>query len=229
MTLPPTDSTPVNSAPGHTVKEQWQRCMTEMPLVAILRGVTPSEVLDVACVLVEAGLRIIEVPLNSPKPFESIEILADHFTGNVMIGAGTVLKSVDVSATVAAGGKLIVAPNLNADVAATTIESGCIYCPGVATPTEAFSAIEQGANDLKLFPAEMITPSVVKAFRAVLPLETGVLAVGGITPQNINAYLDVGCSGFGIGSALYKPGKSLRAIEQDAKNFIGVMPNSPLA
>ncbi len=197
--------------------------MDELPLVAILRGVKPEEVLSVGQVLLDAGFKIVEVPLNSPQPFESIRILADNLGSELLVGAGTVLNADDVSRTIAAGGKLIVAPNFNQAVANAAVASASIYCPGVATPTEAFNAIDSGATALKLFPAEMITPSVVKAMRSVLPLQINLLAVGGITAENMRVYLDAGCAGFGIGSALYKPGKSLTEIEQSAKGFVAAL------
>ena len=134
-------------------------------------------------------------------------------------GAGTVLSADDVSKTIDAGGSLVVAPNLNKSVANAAVEAGAIYCPGVATPTEAFSAVELGAQALKLFPAEMITPAVVKAMCAVLPQDIDLLAVGGITPLNMQPYLEAGCTGFGIGSALYKHGKSVAEIERSAAEF----------
>lgn len=203
-----------------SLAERWQRCIEKMPLVAILRGITPEEVVPVGKALVESGFSIIEVPLNSPQPYESIGKLVDQFGGSIIVGAGTVLCADDVSKTIDAGGSLVVAPNLNESVATSAVDAGAIYCPGVATPTEAFKALEFGAQALKLFPAEMITPTVVKAMRAVLPQDLDLLAVGGITPVNMPPYLKAGCTGFGIGSALYKPGKSIAEIELSAVEFV---------
>ncbi len=203
-----------------SASEHWKQCLNDLPLVAILRGVTPEDVLSVGQVLLDTGFKIVEVPLNSPHPFASISKLKNRFGSDLLIGAGTVLNGDDVNKTVEAGGRLIVAPNFNQAVAAEAVQSSCVYCPGVATPTEAFNAIDSGATALKLFPAEMITPAVVKAMSAVLPLRINMLAVGGITPDNMQTYLEAGCAGFGIGSALYKPGKSLVEIEYSAKRFV---------
>lgn len=200
--------------------QRWQTSMDTLPLIAILRGLTPSEALDVGSVLIESGFRLLEVPLNSPDPFHSIELLAREFGTRAIIGAGTVLESGDVTRTVNAGGNLIIAPNLDLHVAATAVEKKTLYCPGIATPSEAFTALNAGATAVKLFPAELITPVVVKAMRAVLPPESCLLPVGGITPENMKPYEDAGANGFGIGSALYKSGKSLGEMKRDADQFV---------
>lgn len=205
--------------------DQWQHCFKELPLVAILRGIRPEEVLSVGQVLADAGFRIVEVPLNSPEPYESIRLLSEKFGSQLIVGAGTVLNVEHVKSTVASGGRLIVAPNFNATVAAAALESAAVYCPGVATPTEAFNALDSGASALKLFPAEMISPAIVKAMRAVLPDDINLLPVGGITPENISAFMQAGCTGFGIGSALYKPGKHLTEIKRSAIRFIAALEN----
>jgi len=203
-----------------SLTERWQCCIETMPLIAILRGITPEEVVPVGKALIDSGFSIIEVPLNSPQPFVSIRKLADEFGSSVVVGAGTVLSADDVSKTIDAGGSVVVAPNLNESVATAVVDAGVIYCPGIATPTEAFNAVGLGASALKLFPAELITPTVVKAMCAVLPQNINLLGVGGITPVNMQPYLEAGCSGFGIGSALYKPGKSIAEIERSAAEFV---------
>ncbi|MBK0394051.1 2-dehydro-3-deoxy-6-phosphogalactonate aldolase [Ramlibacter algicola] len=189
------------------------------PLVAILRGLTPAEAVPVGRALVDAGFRIIEVPLNSPDPHASIAALAQAFP-QACIGAGTVLHRTAVGSVQAAGGTLVVAPNINPDVVIEARELGIASLPGVATPTEAFTALEAGATGLKLFPAEMMGPSVVKAWRAVLPKDTLLLPVGGITPERLAPYLDAGADGFGIGSALYQPGIAIDELTRRAQAFM---------
>lgn len=201
-----------------TVK-RWQDCIDQMPLIAILRGVTHQEVLGVAECVISAGFTTLEVPLNSPEPLKSIELLAHEFGDTAMIGAGTVLSAKDASRAIDAGSAVVIAPNLNPAVARVTLDGNSVYCPGVATPTEAFTAIEYGATALKLFPAELISPAVVKAMKAVLPDTTDLFAVGGIEHGSMQVYLDAGVKGFGIGSALYKPGRSLADIEKSARLF----------
>ena len=204
------------------LQHQWQQCVESLPLIAILRGLQPSESLQVAEVLIEAGFDIIEVPLNSPDPLQSITTLASAFGNDAIIGAGTVLTAEQVEQTVEAGGRLIVAPDLNEEVAhrVTQLATESIYCPGVATPSEAFRAIRIGASGLKLFPAEMITPAVVKSMCAVLPVGTRLFPVGGINPDNMSGYMAAGATGFGIGSALYKPGKSIAELKTSAVHFV---------
>ncbi len=197
----------------------WQQRFAALPLVAILRGITPDQATATAEVLVDAGFGIIEVPLNSPEPFESISMIGQHLPG-VLVGAGTVLTAEDVANTVEAGGRLIVAPNLSEAVAKAAQHHHAAYVPGVATPSEAFNALALGADALKLFPAELITPAVVKAMRAVLPTNTQLLPVGGITPDNLGAYRSAGANGFGLGSALFTHDKSLDDIRQSADAFV---------
>lgn len=200
--------------------------MEQLPLVAILRGLESSEAIAVGTTLVEAGFRIIEVPLNSPDAFESVRLLANSVGNDAIIGTGTVLQSEDVELTVHSGGKLIVAPNFDKAVAAEAIRNNALYCPGVATPTEAFGALQAGAHALKLFPAEAIAPSAVTAMRAVLPTACQLLPVGGITPDNMPDYMAAGANGFGIGSALFKPGKTLSDLRTDAERFVATMNSS---
>jgi 2-dehydro-3-deoxyphosphogalactonate aldolase len=193
--------------------------LSHIPLVAVLRGIQPHEALAVGEALTGTGWMPIEVPLNSPDPLKSIAILADKFP-QALIGAGTVLTPDEVRNVHAAGGQLIVSPNFNPAVVREAVRLGLVCLPGVTTPTEAFAALEAGAAGLKLFPAEMIPPAVVRALRAVLPTEARVLPVGGITPENMGGYLAAGASGFGIGSALYKPGVSAEQVRARAQNFI---------
>jgi 2-dehydro-3-deoxyphosphogalactonate aldolase len=181
------------------------------PLIAILRGITPAEALDVGSAIVEAGWTIIEVPLNSPQALLSIEILAREFP-QMLVGAGTVLTPSQVREVGAAGGRLIVSPNADDEVIAEARQLGLVCLPGVATPTEAFAALRAGATGLKLFPAEMLPPTVVKAWRAVIPEAVALLPVGGISAANIGAYCAAGASGFGIGGSLYRSGVSAAQV-----------------
>lgn len=192
----------------------------ELPLIAILRGVTPDEVLPVGAALYDAGFRIIEVPLNSPTPLESIRRLSSALGSKALIGAGTVLKASHVKHVVEAGGKIILSPNIHPDVVVATKSAGILSVPGVATPTEAFNAIESGADALKLFPAEQMGPHIVKAWKAVLPKDIPVIAVGGVTTDNMSDYLAAGVHGFGLGSALYKPGLEAERVRANAEFFI---------
>lgn len=185
----------------------WTDAFSNCPLVAILRGIRPDEAEAVVAGLVEAGFTLIEVPLNSPDPFETIARLARRFGDHAVIGAGTVLDPAQAEAVHAAGGRLIVAPNFAPEVAKAARRLGLIYGPGVVTPSEAFAALAAGADFLKLFPAEMIPPAVVKALRAVLPAEVRLLPVGGIEADNMASYRSAGASGFGLGSSLYRAGR----------------------
>ena len=192
--------------------------MRRLPLVAILRGVAPHEVLPIGRALVDAGWALIEVPLNSPCALESIEALAAACP-EALVGAGTVLSAGAVREVQAAGGQMIVAPNFNPAVVKEAQRRGLTCIPGVATPSEAFAALDAGATALKLFPAEMVLPAGVKALRAVLDASILVLPVGGITPDNMAAYRAAGADGFGIGSALYKPGLDASAVARNAARF----------
>ena len=197
----------------------WRQTFRAVPLIAILRGVSPKECIEVAQALFDEGFEVLEVPLNSPDPYESIGLLTAAFPEK-FIGAGTVLSVDQVARCVDVNCKLIVTPNFNPAVAREVKDADMIYCPGVATPTEAFMAIEAGAHGLKLFPAELVKPSVVKAMRAVLPQSTDLIPVGGIAPGNMGDFIDAGANGFGIGSALYKPGKTLSTIRESARLFL---------
>lgn len=189
-------------------------------IIAILRGITLDEVAGVGDALYEAGIRIVEVPLNSPEPLRSITALAARFQGRMIVGAGTVLDTASVDRVSSAGGQISVSPDCNPAVIARAIERGLVPLPGVFTPTEAFTAVRAGARHLKLFPAEAASPVTVKAWKAVLPREVRVYAVGGVTPANMKAWADAGCSGFGIGSNIYKPGMSAEDVGSAARGFV---------
>jgi 2-dehydro-3-deoxyphosphogalactonate aldolase len=193
-----------------------QRC----PLVAILRGIRPDEVEAIGAVLVEIGFAIIEVPLNSPEPILSIRRLAERFGDRALIGAGTVTEARQVADIAGAGGRLVVMPHGDPAIIRRSKAAGLIALPGFATPTEAFAALAAGADGLKLFPAEASPPTVLKAMKAVLPPAVPVLPVGGIAPEKMAAYWQVGARGFGLGSALYAPGMSADAVRGRAAAFI---------
>jgi 2-dehydro-3-deoxyphosphogalactonate aldolase len=194
--------------------------LAQCPIAAILRGVTPAEIDRVGDALVEAGVTIIEVPLNSPNPFESIKRLAARHGARALIGAGTVLEVADVARLKEAGGRLVVAPNFDADVVRAAKGAGLATLPGVMTPSEGFAALRAGADGLKLFPAEIIPPAVFKAWRAVFPADTLMLAVGGVGVDNLKSYAEAGASGYGIGSALYKPGRPAVEIGKLARALV---------
>lgn len=193
--------------------------LKQKPLVAILRGIQPREVIDIADVLVDSGFSIIEVPLNSPDPLKSITLLADKFEEKILIGAGTVLQKSDVKDAKSAGARLVVTPHANSDVIASAKDLELICIPGFATPTEAFSMINLGADALKLFPAEGALPKVLKSINAVLPRSIPILPVGSITPEKMRPYIIAGASGFGLGSALYKAGASIKDVLEKVKKF----------
>jgi 2-dehydro-3-deoxyphosphogalactonate aldolase len=189
------------------------------PLVAILRGVKPEECLEIGHTLVDAGFRIIEVPLNSPEPFESIALLARELGEQALIGAGTVTSAQHVDEVAQAGGRLIVMPHSDAKVVVEAKALRLAALPGFATPTEAFAMLEAGADGLKLFPAEANPPRVLKAVRAVLPRDVPILPVGSITVENMSEYWAAGANGFGLGSALYKPGATAAQVGKSAAKF----------
>ena len=198
---------------------QFHAHMDSLPLMAILRGLKPEEAFDVGQAIVNAGFHILEVPLNSPDPLRSIQILAAAFP-HALVGAGTVTTAQQVRDIKAAGGQLIISPHLDDNVVCEDVNLGLISLPGVATPSEAFKAIALGAHGLKLFPAEMISPAVVKSMRAVLPKHIRLIPVGGIGTHNMANYRNSGASGFGIGSALFAPGKSAQAVGESAAAFV---------
>lgn len=196
-----------------------RNALAQTPLVAILRGIAPIEAPHIGQALWDAGFRILEVPLNSPQPFESIAALRKALP-DALIGAGTVLSVDQVQQLKAVGGQLVIAPNFNPAVLSAAKQAGMLAIPGVATPTEAFAALAAGADAIKLFPAEMISPAALKAMRAVLPRDALLLPVGGIGAANMAAYWTAGANGFGIGSSLYSPGKAISDIQCDAIELI---------
>ena len=186
----------------------FKRYFRECPLIAIIRGVKPDEAEATAHALYEGGIRIIEVPLNSPDPLTSIRSIADALGDRALIGAGTVVDLEDVERVKSAGGQLVVAPNTNPRIVSATVAAGLASLPGFFTPSEAFTALACGATAIKLFPAEAASPTVLKAMRAVLPKEATIIMVGGITPESIRGWTEAGADGFGLGGGLYKPGQS---------------------
>lgn len=202
--------------PAQSLRTHLDRC----PLIAILRGVTPGEVEGIAGALIEAGIAIIEVPLNSPDPLTSIERAARRFGGDALIGAGTVLSVADVRSVKEAGGRIIVSPNTDIDVIAASVDAGLVSSPGYFTPSEGFAALKAGAHALKLFPAEAATPAVVKAQRAVLPKNVPLLVVGGVNATTMQPWIDAGASGFGLGSGIYKPGQTPAEVAAQARAYI---------
>jgi 2-dehydro-3-deoxyphosphogalactonate aldolase len=202
-----------------TVEAELKSAIARCPLVAILRGVRPEEVEAIAEALVDAGFSMIEVPLNSPEPLESIRRLVRRFGANVLVGAGTVLTPADVARVRDTGARLVISPNVDSSVIAATVDANMISLPGYFTPSEAFTAIGAGATGLKLFPAEAASPAVLKAQRAVLPASVPIFAVGGITPEGIAAWSGA-CEGFGLGSALYKPGVTPHEVGSRAQVFV---------
>lgn len=205
-------STPIASS-------QLVQALAACPLVAILRGLPVADACAIGHAVFNAGFRIIEVPLNSPSPFLSIQSIAKQHP-LALVGAGTVLRVEDVERVQAAGGNLVISPNFNPQVVRKAVELGMVCMPGVMTASEAFAALDAGAHALKIFPAEMASPAVINALRAVLPSHAIVLPVGGITPDNMAAYCAAGASGFGIGSALYKPNQSATITQLNASQFI---------
>lgn len=197
-----------------------EQALQRLPLVAILRGVRADEAEAVGEALVDAGFALIEVPLNSPSPLDSIARLQRRFGGRCLIGAGTVLRADEVAAVAATGAGLIVAPNADPAVIRAAKAQGLICLPGVATPSEAFAALAAGADALKAFPAEGLPPAVIKAWRAVLPKDRAILPVGGIEPASMAAYRAAGATGFGLGSALYQPGRTPEDIAARARAFV---------
>ena len=206
-----------------TAQELFDRAFAECPLIAIIRGVTPDECEAVGDALFEGGIRIIEVPLNSPDPLASIERLSSKLGDKALIGAGTVLQPDQVLDVARAGGRLIVSPAVNADVIRTSVAAGLYSCPGYFTPSEAICALDSGAHALKLFPAEGASPVVLKAHRAVLPKTVRLIVVGGIGPATMGAWLSAGADGFGLGSALYKPGQSPEETLASARAIVAAL------
>ena len=207
---------PAPYAPHAGLAAAFELC----PLIAILRGVTPADAADHGLALYEAGFRIMEVPLNSPQPFDSIAAIRKALPADAIVGAGTVLHPDYVAQVKNAGGELIVMPHSDGDVVRAAKAQGLACSPGVATPNEAFIALKNGADVLKMFPAEQLGAHVVKAWRAVIAVQVPLVPVGGISPDNMGPFLTAGANGFGLGSALYKPGQNAATTASDAKAFI---------
>jgi 2-dehydro-3-deoxyphosphogalactonate aldolase len=201
-------------------KEELRRRLDQCPLVAIIRGITPDEAEEVAEAIVDAGISMVEVPLNSPQPFDSIGRIVRRVGDRALVGAGTVLDAEDVRRVGDCGGGLIVSPNTRPDVIRAAAQAGMVSLPGFFTPTEAFEAIAAGATGLKLFPAEAATPKVVSAQLAVIPRDIPLLVVGGIAPDNMQPWLAAGAVGFGLGSGLYKPGRSAAETGERARAYV---------
>lgn len=202
-----------------TNRERFADYLSPLPLVAVLRGITPAETPSIAQALVDEGFRILEVPLNSPQPFESIGMLAKRHGDRCLVGAGTVVDAQDVARVRAAGGRLIVMPHADVAVVHEAKRQAMMCVPGVATPTEAFAALAAGADALKLFPAEAMVPAVLRAWRAVLPASALVLPVGGIRADSMAPWWAEGAAGFGTGSNLYKPGADVVHVQATAKAY----------
>ena len=202
------------------MSEHIRDYLRQCPLVAIIRGVTPDDCEAIGAAAFEAGIRIIEVPLNSPDPLASIRKLATSLGDRALIGAGTVLDPGQVAEVKEAGGRLIVAPSTDPAVIRAAVAAGLVSCPGYFTPSEAFAAIDAGAHALKLFPAEAATPAVLRAQKAVLPHDVPVIVVGGVKPDTMRPWLEAGADGFGLGSGLYKPGQSPAETADKARAYV---------
>lgn len=201
------------------MKQWFDKC----PLIAILRGVRPDEVLGIAAALEAAGVVIVEVPLNSPQPLESIRLLAEHFGDRMLVGAGTVMTPAQVHEIAAVGGKVIVTPHADPELVRTAKSLGLLAAPGFFTPAEAFSLLRAGADAIKLFPAEAANPAALKGIRAILPPGTLVVPVGGITPENIPEWMAAGAAGFGIASSIYKPGDTAEVVSRKAAALVAAL------
>lgn len=206
-----------------TAEKLFDKAFAQCPLIAIIRGVTPDACEAIGEALFEGGIRIIEVPLNSPDPLASIARLSRKFGDDALIGAGTVLRPDQVAGVAQAGGRLIVSPSVNTDVIRASVAAGLFSCPGYFTPSEAFAALDAGAHALKLFPAEGASPAFVKAQRAVLPRDVRLIVVGGIGPENMDPWLKAGANGFGLGSGIYKPGQTPEQTLARARAFVAAL------
>jgi len=202
------------------LNSRFAEAMAKLPLAAILRGIRPDEATPILMALIDAGFHIIETPLNSPQPFETIRLMRLVAPKDALIGAGTVRTESEVAAVAEAGGDLIVMPHADVAIVKAAKARGLIALPGVATPTEAFAALDAGADALKAFPAEMIQPAILKAWRAVIPADVPILPVGGIAPASMAPYVAAGADGFGLGSALYKPGDGAKKVAENAAAFV---------
>ena len=205
--------------PDTPLHARFETALSALPLIAILRGIKPFDAGPIAVALHAAGFRFIEVPLNSPDPFDSIARMRRALPADALVGAGTVLRAHDIERVQAAGGELVVMPHGDPAVIRAAKQAGLVCIPGAMTPTEAFAALDAGADALKLFPAELISPRIVKAMRAVLPNAVRLFAVGGVTPDTMAAYVHAGATGFGLGSALYSAGASAERVGAQARRF----------
>jgi 2-dehydro-3-deoxyphosphogalactonate aldolase len=203
-----------------SAKELLKRYLDECPLIAIIRGVTPDEAEAIGDAIFEGGIRIVEVPLNSPDPLKSIERLADRLGDRALVGAGTVLRAEQVQQVKDVGGRIIVSPDTNVEVISAAAEAGLVSSPGYFTPSEAFAALRAGAHALKLFPAEAASPAVLQAQLAVIPRDVPVIVVGGVQPDNMRPWLDAGATGFGLGGGIYKPGQSAEETLRKARAYV---------
>jgi 2-dehydro-3-deoxyphosphogalactonate aldolase len=206
-----------------------QPYLERLPLVAILRGVTPEEILPIGRALVDAGFVMIEIPMNSPRPIESIALLRENFDDDILVGAGTVTREREIRAVADAGGGLVVMPHSDPIIIRAAKSAGMICTPGIATPTEGFAALANGADALKLFPAELLTPAVVRAMRSVFSSTARFLPVGGITPDSMSEYVAAGAAGFGLGSALYRRGDGPERVAENAHAFVDAWRRIPRA
>ena len=206
-----------------SARQLFDRYFHQCPLIAIVRGVTPGEAVAIGRALFDGGIRIIEVPLNSPDPFASIERIAGELGDDALVGAGTVIDPGDVGRVRDSGGRIVVSPNTNPDVIGATAAAGLVSSPGFFTPSEAFAALAAGAHLLKFFPAEAASPAVVKALRAVLPGNVPLLVVGGVTPESIHKWLEAGADGFGLGGGIYRPGQSPEETLRKARSYVGAL------
>lgn len=201
-------------------RQLFHRYLDECPLIAIIRGVTPDEAEAIGDAIYQAGIRIVEVPLNSSEPLRSIERLAARFGERMLIGGGTVLTPANVEDIRDVGGRIIVSPHGNPHVIRATVAGGMVSIPGYFTPTEAFAALDAGATALKLFPAEAASPTMLRAQKAVVPADVPIIIVGGITPDNMRPWIDAGAAGFGLGGGLYLPGQSAEDTLARARSYV---------
>ena len=206
-----------------TPNELLRRHLDQCPLIAIIRGVTADEAEDIGQAIFDSGMRIIEVPLNSPDPLRSIERLAHRLGDQALVGGGTVLTVEDVHQIRNAGGRLVVSPSTNMGVIAATAAAELVSCPGYFTPSEAFEALEAGATALKLFPAEAATPTVLKAQLAVIPKRFPIIVVGGVKPETMQPWIEAGATGFGLGGGLYKAGQSANETAEKARTYVAAL------
>jgi 2-dehydro-3-deoxyphosphogalactonate aldolase len=197
----------------------FEDAFRQMPVIAILRGVKPTEAVAIAEAVLESGIRVIEIPLNSPDPLESVRQVADRLAERAVVGAGTVLSEADVERVAESGGRIIVSPNMNGQVIRKTKAHGLVSAPGIMTPSEAFAALAAGADVLKLFPGELFTLPVIRAMAAVLPKTTALVLVGGVTPDLIGAFHGSPVTGFGVGSSIYKPGMTAADVKVSCGKF----------